>query len=57
MSFTCSKCNSTEDLFVIGFSQSITNLLRDFATQAIVSQSFIEVIDEGAGDQQVILIF
>ena len=52
--FTCSKCNGTEDLLIIGFSKSETNLFGDLRTQGIVSKSLIQIIDEGAGDQQVV---
>ena len=32
----------------------MADLLRDLGTQGVVSEGLIEVIDEGAGDQQVI---
>ena len=54
MRFTSSKCNRAEHLLVISFSQSMTDLLRDLGAQAVMSQGLIEVVDERAGDQQVI---
>ena len=41
-------------IFVVGLSQSVTNLGSDFATQRVVSKSLVQVVDEGAGNQQVV---
>ena len=50
----CSQSNRTEDLLVISFSQSVTDLSRDLATQRVMSKGLIEIIQESRANQQVI---
>ena len=54
VSFTSTQSNGAEDLLVVGLSQSVTNLRRDFRPQAVVSQGLVQRVEESGGHEKVI---